>query len=488
MRKTSETDIAELGEFLGVSYSAEERADAADRLNTLAGIYQQLEAVPAHSSRGQEGAAETFESRLHVPDEDPHNAWLTRFDLVHPEREGVLSDLTVAIKDNTCVRGVEMTCGSRALEGFAPVEHAEVVERVLDQGGRIVGKTNMDEFAFGPTSETSAFGPTRNPVDPDHVAGGSSSGSASAVAAGDVDLALGTDTGGSVRIPASYCGIVGMKPTYGHVPLHGVAELAYSMDHVGTLARNVEIAARGLKAIADPHPNGTLPEYDSDLGTSVNELTIGVVDRFFEEYVDSEVEQTVRAAVNDLKSLGAMIEPVSIPALEHSRPGWWGIAPLEFASMFLTNGIGLWRVGPQERGFPSALARLHSASSSALGLNIKEMLALGARLLVDEGGSHYIRARNYREKLTAQFNDALSDVDVLAAPSTPTTAQKIGGFERGVTPPVNWNTHPTNLTGHPSISLPCGELDDLPVGLQLIGRWWDDSTVLDLAYVYEQDA
>lgn len=486
LHTVSESDVDELGQFLGVAFADDERADAATRLNTLAEIYRQLDDVPTGNTR-KEPATESFAEPPRAPREDPHNAWRTRFDLARPEREGVLSGLEVAIKDNTCVRGVELTCGSRALEGFTPAEHAAVVDRILEEGGRVLGKTNMDEFAFGPTSETSAFGPTTNPVNPDHVAGGSSSGSASAVAAGDVDLALGTDTGGSVRIPASYCGIVGLKPTFGHVPLHGIVELAYSMDHVGPLARDVETVARGLTAIADPRPDGTTPAYASALEASVDGLTVGVADRFFETYVDAEVERVVREAIDDLEALGMSVEPVSIPALEHSRQGWWGIAPLEFAAMVLTNGVGLWRTGPQERSVPSVLARLRGRSSRALGSNIKEMLALGAHLLCDADGSHYVRARNYRATLHRQFDDALADVDVLAAPATPTTALELDAFERGVTPPVNWNTHPTNLTGHPSVSLPGGELDGLPVGLQLIGSWWDEQTVLNVAYAFEQD-
>ncbi|PSP41327.1 hypothetical protein BRC68_15100 [Halobacteriales archaeon QH_6_64_20] len=250
---TTTTEVANAAERIGLALTDEERVAARERIAALAGLYDDLEVAPSGAPTDDR---DVFETTPHRPadGDDPHNAWLRRFDLRRPDREGVLDALSVAVKNNMSTRGVELTCGSKAFEGTVAGAHAEVVDRLLDAGGRIVGATNMDELAFGPTSETSAFGPTTNPADADHVAGGSSSGSAAAVAAGDVDLALGSDTGGSVRIPASYCGIVGHKPTYGLVPRRGFVALAYSMDHIGPLAKDVETAARGLDAIADAPP------------------------------------------------------------------------------------------------------------------------------------------------------------------------------------------------------------------------------------------
>ena len=490
IRPVDEEDVETYADVMDLEFAAGEAVAAADRLNTLADIYEQLESAPVESIEPPDTRSDVFERQPYRPgdEEDTHNAWLTKFDLERPEAGDTLVDLTVAIKDNTCVRGVELTCGSRAFEGYVPGEHAEVVDRLHDAGVRIVGKTNMDELAFGPTSETSAFGPTENPVDTGHVAGGSSSGSASAVASGDVDLALGTDTGGSVRIPASYCGIVGIKPTFGRVPLQGIAELAFSMDHVGPLARDVETAARGLEVISDPAPDGSEPDYTTDLGIDPPDLTIGLCEAFFERYVVDAVERGVRSAIEDLETLGATVREVEIPAVAHSRPAWWGIAPVEFAAAYATNNVGLWRHGRPEPTFSAASARVRQASSRGLGTSIKEMLALGTQLLETYDGYHYVRARRLRALLRDQFDAVFDEVDVLAAPSTPTTALELGGFERGVTPPVNWDTHPTNLTGHPSISVSCGETEaGLPIGFQLMGAWHAERTVIDAAYTYEQE-
>jgi amidase/aspartyl-tRNA(Asn)/glutamyl-tRNA(Gln) amidotransferase subunit A len=400
--------------------------------------------------------------------------------------DGVLDGVDVAVKDNMCVRGVEMTCGSHAFEGFVPGDHAEVVHRLLDAGATVVGKTNMDELAFGPTSETSAFGPTANPVAPDHVSGGSSSGSAAAVAAGQVDLALGSDTGGSVRIPASYCGIVGIKPTYGLVPDYGVVEMSYSMDHVGTLARTVETAALGLDIVADSVPDSGESSFGSNLGVDPANLTVGIEERFFQRYVSEAVEASVRDAIEELADAGAEVRAVDVPALDYSREAWWGIAPTEFAAMYATNGARLWRTERVEPSLAAAIARIRHASSRDLGTNVKEMLLLGQHLLETHNAHHYTHARNLRATLAHQFDAALANVDVIATPSTPTTALEIGGFDRGTTPPVNWDTHPTNLTGHPSVSVPCGDTNGLPIGLQFIGEHYNESTVLDAAYTYEQ--
>lgn len=480
-------DIEQVAALLQLALDEDERQDAATRCETLSGIYRDLEGVPRETTEVTGDTSDVFESppRRAVPTEDEYNAWITRFDLCRPDKSGELDGHTVAIKDNTCVRGVELTGGSHAFEAVVPDQHATVVERFLDAGGRIVGKTNMDELAFGPTSETSAFGPTRNPADSDHVAGGSSSGSAAAVAAGEVDLALGTDTGGSVRIPASYCGIVGMKPTYGHVPADGVLELARSLDHVGVLARDVETAARGLDVMASPRPDGSESGYTDDLGRELDGLSVGVADRFFETHVSADVESTVRDAIDDLADRGATVERVELPELEYSREGWWGIAPVEFAAWYLTDGVGLWRRDRPIESLSAAIARVRRASSRDLGSNVKEMLALGGLLMTEYRGYHYLRSRQYRRQLRAGFDEAFSSVDVIATPATPTMALEVGGFERGVTPPVNWNTHPLNLTGHPAVTLPCGEVDGLPVGLQFVADHWRDEAVLDVAHTYE---
>lgn len=484
MRTVTEDDVAALADWLGLSFVGDEASAAADRIDTLAGFYTALEEAPIESF-GDRNVTDQFTGEAYRPtgDEDPYNAWLQRFELTREGASGPLDGMTIGIKDNMCVRGVEMTGGSRAFEGFVPANHATVVDRLLDAGAEIAGKTNLDEIAFGPTGETSAFGTALNPRDPEHAPGGSSSGSGAAVAAGEVDFALGSDTGGSVRIPASFCGIVGIKPTYGLVPTYGVMELAYSMDHVGVMAPDVETTAIGLAAIAD-EPRGGQSDYTTTDSASPSDLTIGVEDRFFAKHVSSEVEAAVRQAIADLESAGAEVQEVSIPALEYSRETWWGISTPEFAAMYATDEARLWREGPVEPSLAAAVARVRRTNSRAFGSNIKEMLALGTHLLRDHHGYHYVRAQNLRAVLRQQFSVVLEEVDVLAAPSTPMTALEIGGFDRGTTPPVNWDTHPTDLTGHPSISLPV-ERDGLPAGLQFMGSWYDEAAVFDAARAYE---
>jgi amidase/aspartyl-tRNA(Asn)/glutamyl-tRNA(Gln) amidotransferase subunit A len=481
-----EADVHALGERLGISFAGEQKASARDRINGFAELYHDLEA--RRPSPPADGGGDRYERRPHwpTPDDNPHNGWITNFDLVRPEADGRLSGLEVGVKDNLAVRGAPMTCGSLAYEDHVPGEHATVVERLLDAGARIRGKTNMDELAFAITGETSAFGPTTNPVDTDHVAGGSSSGSGALVAAGEVDLALGSDTGGSVRVPASYCGIVGIKPTHGSVPHYGFANLASSLDHVGPLARDVETAALGLEVIAGSDPLAEPPAFRADIGTDLSEVTVGIPEQFFHRHVSADVERTVRGAAEAFEDDGGSVESIDIQALSCSRPAFWGIIPTEFAALYLTRGIAPWSDGPIDPTLAAAHDKALSRSKHALGTNVKEMLSLGAYILTDQDGYQYIRGRALQRELRDAFDAALADVDVLAAPSSPRTALELGGFVRGETAPPNWATHPTNLTGHPSVSVPCGAVDGLPVGLQLIGARGDDGTVIDVAYEYEK--
>lgn len=480
--KIDEETVSALVNRLELDTTSEDKSSAVGRIKKLSDIYKNLESTPTQYSQ-QSSGRETFVQppREPNPEEDQYNAWVTRFQLERPDSSGRLSGNSVAVKDNMCIRGVELTAGSRAFRDVVPDQHAKVVERLLDAGATITGKTNMDELAFGPTSETSAFGPTENPRKEGHVTGGSSSGSAAAVASGEVDLALGTDTGGSVRIPASYCGLVGMKPTYGLVPLHGVVPLAYSMDHVGTLARDVTTAAEGLEVIAG---SSNIVEPDS-LGMDLSELKVATIPELFETHTSETVSSAINQTVETLADKGVTVTSVDLPTLKHSREAWWGIAPSEFAAEFESNAAGIWRKGDSLSSLVSNISRVRRCSSRELGQNIKEMLILGAYLNHELEYKYYSKARNLRAQLTREMEAALDDVDLLIAPGTPTRALEIGGFERGVTPPVNWVTHPTNLTGHPSIVLPCDEVDGLPVSIQFIGKLNDDKTVLDAASAYE---
>ena len=471
--------VAALADRFGLPLGAGEAEDAARRVRALADVYERLEGAPDAVVDPRSGTDDEFAAEPREPGDDPYNAWVCRFELAREGAAGPLSGLDVAIKDNTCVAGAPLTNGSRAFEGVRPEGHAAVVDRLLDAGATLVGKTNLDELAFGPTSETSAFGPVENPRAPGHVAGGSSSGSAAAVAAGEVDLALGSDTGGSVRIPASYCGVVGLKPTHGRVPLHGVTPLAASLDHVGPIAADVATAAKGYAAMAGVEE----PSLDGDLSG----LTVGVAARTLADPVRPGVAEAVRDAVDAMAVAGADVVDVEIPALDYSQAAWWGIAPAEFAGTLLSGQAGLWRRGRVEPSLARAVRELRTSGRWAdLGGNAKDMLALGAHLLWDRGGRDYVRGTNLRATLTEQYDAALAEVDLLASPATPTPALEIGGFERGVTPPVNWSTHPTDLTGHPAISVPAGEVDGRPVGLQLVGPAGGEAAVLEAALGYER--
>lgn len=478
--------ISELMNELEIHASNEEIKKATDRINNLSDIFQDLENVPPE--RADTITSEVFSSRPYRPDftNNDNNAWITRFDLSRPDKTGRLDGIKIGIKDNTCVAGVELTAGSHAFEGLVPKEHAKVVDRFLESGGRILGKTNMDELAFGPTSETSAFGETTNPLNSEHVAGGSSSGSAAAVANGDVDIALGTDTGGSVRIPASYCGVVGIKPTYGTVPTDGIIELSRSMDHPGILSRDVQSAAKGLAAIAGKSDQQNEIK-STDLDVDLTSLSIGVVDEFFAKHVDEAVEQRVSDVIEELSQIGANIVHLSVPELAYSRETWWGIAPTEFAAWYFSDSVGLWRTDSSVRTLATILSAIGHTRSRKLGQNIKEMLLLGWLLLRTHDGYHYTKAQENRAALRRALSQALSSVDVILSPGTPTTALELGGFERGVTPPVNWNTHPTNLTGHPSIVIPGYEVNGLPTGVQMIAPMYEDNHLLQVAHAVEEN-
>lgn len=448
-----------------------------------------LESIPVESLRADERGGDRYHRPPYRPaaEENPNNAWITRFELDRPGADGPLDGVPTAIKDNMCVRGAELTNASRGFEGFVPGDHATFVERLLDAGARLRGKTNMDELGMGPSSESSAFGPVTNPHDEGHVAGGSSSGSGAAVAAGDVDLALGSDTGGSIRIPASYCGVVGLKPTHGRVPKRGFVTQAASFDDVGPMATDVETAARAMEVISDPLPGGERESFD-DLGTDLSGLTVGVIDRYMEDFAEDGVVDAVTDALDALADAGATVERVSIPELEHVGAAWWGIAPPEFAAAFATNDIGLWDHHAEIPSLADGMARVGAATSTEIGTIPKEVILMGAHMLYEHDGYHYVRAQNLREALKDAIDEALADYDVLAAPSTPTTAMELGEFGHEPMPDPNGALTPANVTGHPSLNVPCGNVDGLPAGLQLLGRWYDDKRLFDVAAEYERIA
>ncbi|WP_101295805.1 amidase [Halegenticoccus soli] len=487
-RRLSEADAEALAEQIGMEVTKGEAAAAAAYSESDA--YADLESAALDALCDFSGGGDTYGEPPYRPTdgENPHNAWITLFDLVRTGADGLLSDVEVGVKDNICVRGVELTNASRGFEGFVPGAHATVVERLLDAGARLRGKTNLDEFAMGPTSESSAFDPVTNPHDAERVAGGSSGGSGAAVAAGTVDLALGSDTGGSIRIPASYCGVVGLKPTHGRVSKRGFVTQGDSLEEIGPMAADVETAARGMEVIADPLPREGRERFVDDLGRDLSDTRFGVLGRYTDGFARDSVLEEFDAALDRLESRGATVDTIEVPELDHVGAAWWGIAPAEFAAAYFTNDIGLWR---RRAGIPSlakGFERVRRATSDDISSVPKEVILLGAHLLFNHGGYHYVRAQNLRAALTDVVDEALEAYDVLVTPSTPTVAPELGAFGNEEMPPPNGALAPANVTGHPALSVPCGDVDGLPVGLQLIGPWHGEKDLLDTAYAFEQSA
>ena len=389
-----------------------------------------------------------------------------------------------------------MTCGSPLFEEFVPAEDATVVDRILEAGGRILGKANMDEFALGGDAATMRFRLARNPNDWEHQPGGSSAGSGVAVADGLVDVALGSDTGGSVRFPASFCGVVGVKPSRGLVPLTGFVQFSKVNDEIGVLADTVEDAARTIAVIAgaDPRDAGTAgpaPEYVEAVEAvdeaTVESLTVGVADELFGG--DPDVDKTVRDAVTDLEAAGATVREVSIPDFEYAIPAWWAIAMTEAAAYVDANANNYWQRSVSDPAFTAAVEEAFSERADELGDYPAEVFLYGQHLMAEHGTEYYARAQRARELVTAGVDDALEGVDVLAGPTTPMVAPSWDGgnyLEDSTLDEAVRTTGPFDLTGHPAVSLPCGSIDGLPVGLQFIGRRGCDADALRAAAVWEK--
>ncbi|WP_332449643.1 Asp-tRNA(Asn)/Glu-tRNA(Gln) amidotransferase subunit GatA [Methanoculleus sp.] len=421
--------------------------------------------------------------------DDRYNAFITTCSTA-PFGDGTLAGTAVAVKDNISTAGIQTTCGSRILEGYVPPYDAHVVGLLRQAGAAIVGKTNMDEFGMGSTTETSAFGPTRNPVDPSRVPGGSSGGSAAAVAAGLVPMALGTDTGGSIRCPAAFCGIVGLKPTYGRVSRYGLIAYANSLEQIGPMAQTVEGVSRLMSVIAryDPHDSTMFDRpYNHQPAAEIKGLRIGVPEEYFSEGVDPRIAETVRDAIGALEGLGAITVPVSIPGMRHALAAYYVICTSE-ASSNLARFDGV-RYGPAVDTRKTWHEAYQDLRQELFGTEVRRRVMLGTfALSAGYAGRYYAKAQVARRNIQQDFERAFCDVDIIAGPTMPTVAFRIG--EK--TDPLSMYlsdilTVPANLAGIPAISVPCGRVDGLPVGLQLMGRQFEDERVVDAAFAYEQE-
>ena len=413
------------------------------------------------------------------------------------EEIGLLAGIPIAVKDNMCTNGIPTTCASRILENFVPPYDATVVSKLHAAGAVIVGKANMDEFAMGSSTETSAYQVTANPWDLERVPGGSSGGSAAAVAAGECVVSLGSDTGGSIRQPASFCGLVGLKPTYGLVSRYGLVAYASSLDQIGPFGRTVEDAAILLGAIAgydkkdSTSLNVPIPDYAQALRPSLRPkglIRIGVIKETFGVGLDSSVKDAVTKAIEQFQELGAEIQVVSCPRFRYGLPTYYIIAPSE-ASANLARYDGV-KYGFRSEDPENLLDMYAKTRSQGFGAEVKRRIAIGTYVLsAGYYDAYYLKAQKVRTLIKEDFEKAFSQVDVLVCPTAPTTAFKAG---EKIDNPLSMYlsdlmTIPVNLAGLPALSLPCG-FDDkgLPVGIQLIGNLLQESRLFQVAHAYEQ--
>jgi len=410
------------------------------------------------------------------------------------ETLGPLAGVPVAVKDIICTQGVRTTCGSRILGNFEPPFDATVVERLRRAGAVIIGKTNMDEFAMGSSTEHSAFGRTRNPHDPDRIPGGSSGGSAAAVAAEEALAALGTDTGGSVRQPASHCGVVGLKPTYGRVSRYGVVAYASSLDQVGPLARDAADCALLLGVIAghDPRDSTSIPGPAPDCLGAIEEgvsgLTIGIPREYFGEGIDDDVRRAVREGIAGLQAAGAKVLELSLPHTPYAVAAYYIIAPAE-ASSNLARYDGV-KYGYRAPGAASLLDMYRRTRSEGFGAEVKRRIMLGTYVLSSGYyDAYYRKAQTVRTLVRRDFDEAFARCDALVSPVAPTAAFRLGEM---LDDPLQMYlsdifTIPVNLAGLPALSIPCGKsAEGLPIGMQILGPPLGEEMIFRAARAWEK--
>lgn len=407
---------------------------------------------------------------------------------------GPLAGVPVAIKDNMCTKGILTTCSSRILSNFEPMYTAEAVLNLEKAGALIIGKTNMDEFAMGSTTETSYYGPTRNPWNTGHVPGGSSGGSCAAVAANECSYALGSDTGGSIRQPSSFCGVTGIKPTYGTVSRYGLIAYGSSLDQIGPVAKNVSDCAAILETIASYDPKDSTSvkresyNFTEALVDDVKGMRIGIPRDYFGEGLDSEVREAVLAAVNVLKDKGAVVEEFDLSLVEYAIPAYYVIASAE-ASSNLARFDGV-KYGYRAEGYEGLHNMFKKTRSEGFGPEVKRRIMLGSFVLSSGYyDAYYLKALRTKALIKQAFDKAFSSYDVIIAPAAPTTAPAIGD---SLSDPIRMYlgdiyTISVNLAGLPGISVPCGiDSKGLPIGIQMIGDCFNENKIIQAAYAYEQ--
>lgn len=410
------------------------------------------------------------------------------------ELTGPLAGVPIAIKDNMCTEGVLTTCSSKILGNFIPQFSSEAVKRIEEAGAVVIGKTNMDEFAMGSTTETSAYGPTKNPWNTEHVPGGSSGGSAAAIAANECFCALGSDTGGSIRQPASYCGVVGMKPTYGTVSRYGLIAYGSSLDQIGPLCKDVTDCATIMEVIAshDKKDSTSVERKDTDFTSALVDdvagMRIGIPRDYFGEGLDPQVKEAVLSAAEVLKSKGAIVEEFDLSLVEYAIPTYYTIAAAE-ASSNLERFDGV-KYGFRAKDYDGLHSMYKKTRSEGFGPEVKRRIMLGSFVLSSGYyDAYYLKALRVKAMIKKAFDEAFAKYDVILGPVAPTTAPKLGS---SLADPIKMYlgdiyTISVNLAGLPGISVPCGKDDNgLPIGVQLIGDCFNEKKLIQTAYAYEQ--
>ncbi|MBU0686322.1 MAG: Asp-tRNA(Asn)/Glu-tRNA(Gln) amidotransferase subunit GatA [Candidatus Margulisbacteria bacterium] len=407
---------------------------------------------------------------------------------------GPLEGIPVAIKDNMCTEGVKTTCASKILANYIPPYNATAVTELEDDGAIILGKLNMDEFAMGSSCENSAFFPTHNPWNLKTVPGGSSGGSAAAVAADEAPFALGSDTGGSIRQPASFCGVVGMKPTYGRVSRYGLVAFASSLDQIGPLAKDVTDTAIIMNVICgyDPYDSTSIdkkvPDHTKALTGKLDEIkTVGVVKELLGKGISPEVKKSIEEAIKVYEKLGAKIKMISMPSFEYALSCYYLVATAE-ASSNLARYDGV-KFGLRSADSPDLLSMYYNTRREGFGPEVKRRIMLGTYALSSGYyDAYYLKAQKIRTLIKRDFEAAFKEVDVLISPTTPTVAFNIG--EKSDDPLSMYlsdiATIPINLAGIPAISIPCGLAKGLPIGLQIMGNVLEEEKIIKAAYAFEQ--
>jgi amidase len=430
------------------------------------------------------------------PQDDPYNAILRRCS-VKGSGSGKLAGVRVGLKDNISVAGLPMTCGSRVLSGYVPEIDATIVARLLEEGAEIVAILNMEDFAWSGVGDSSAYGPVFNPHSKEHLASGSSSGSAAALYYDDIDMTLGCDQGGSIRMPAAWCGVVGLKPTFGLVPYTGIVGGELGFDHVGPMTRSAEQAALMLEVIAGKDPldprQGEVPVegYTQALDGNVKGLRVGVVKEGFGlRHSEAEVDAAVHRSIAELAKIGMETREISVPVHSTAMSIYRGAMTEGGAALMRARGLGYGWQGYYDVGLGETLGKALRAQANDLPPELKVPMVIGTYLSEYYHGRLYAKAQNLRPALRASYDSALEEFDLLAMPTMPMRAMRYK-------PDIDWKTRvargigladncsPFDATGHPAISIPCGKPDGLPVGLMLIARHFQDALLLKAAHAFE---